>query len=273
MTEPYKRPTESGRPCPFKQRTFPEVRRDKFDEGVVLSKNEFAARAIARESPFIAADTESAAELDNDLKLAIEYIHSRGARIIRDRMERLQLLRKIAKSLEPMRAAANQFKSWTAATIAMPFNTPLTAAIIDAMQWPDVDLPLRYLKGFPVVGSVPDSGVFRRDTQLADTPFDEFMAANTAMVKGISERIKNNAAKPDTESVERIEAAWARTKEEIDEGLVGQPLSRAQMDRKYKRGKWRCIGRGAIRQKGKWRGASTMASDRSTMRLQPCSSG
>ena len=252
-TEPYKRPTESRRTCPFKQRAFPEVRRDKFDEGVILSKNEFAARAIARESPFIAADNESAAELDNDLKLAIEYIHSRGAGIVRDRMERLQLLRRIAKSLEPMRAAANQCKSWTAATIAMPFNIPFTAAIIDAMRWPDVDLPLRYLKGFPVVGSVPDSGVFRPDTQLADTPFDEFMAANTAMVKGISERIKNNAAKSDADSVERLEAAWARTKEEIDEGLVGRPLSRAQMDRKYKRGKWRCIGRGAIMQKGKWR--------------------
>ena len=31
------------------------------------------------------------------------------------------------------------------------------------------------------------------------------------------------------------------------------PYSRARMDKRYKRGRWRCIGRNGVLQKGKWR--------------------
>lgn len=38
-------------PHPFMQRDFPEIRRDKFEPGVELSKTEFEAAALGRPDP------------------------------------------------------------------------------------------------------------------------------------------------------------------------------------------------------------------------------
>ena len=249
----YVRPTASRPFCPFTQKEFPEIRRDKFTPGQILSKSEFADESTQRMPQLASVDYEAAELLEDDLKIAIETITDLGPRIRKARAAKLAELAEIAAALEPLRSELNKHKSHTAAAIAKPFNVAFTAAIIDAMKWPDVELPVRYLKGFPVIGDIPDSGVFRADVQPAETPLDEFMAQNTVMVKAISERIEKQAKRTDPESVERRQACWQRTSEEIHEKLVAEPRSRAQMDRKYGRGKWRCLGRSAIKQKGKWR--------------------
>ena len=73
------------------------------------------------------------------------------------------------------------------------------------------------------------------------------------MVKSITEQIKRSATTGDAESHERRKQCWIRTKEEVEEGLMKGPYSRARMDKRYKRGRWRCIGRNGVLQKGKWR--------------------
>ena len=71
---PYIRPEKSRNTHPFVQTEMPEVRRDKFDEGKILSKEDFATKAIERESPFLSADRKAADALPEDLKLAIDFI-------------------------------------------------------------------------------------------------------------------------------------------------------------------------------------------------------
>ena len=252
-TEAYARPVRSRQAHPFVQRDYPEIRRDKFEPGVILSKEEFARNACARDSPFAQADEAAAAALDADLVLAIDHVNRRGARIVADRAERLEALRAVAVTLEPLRGILDACKCVTAVQIAAPFNVAWTAAIIDAMQWPDVELPLRYTQGFDVVFDVPDSGVFREERQPAEIQPADFKAANTRVVAKISEEIERSALHGDSSEKERRRQCWLRTKEEINEGLVGRPRARAWMDRKYGRGKWRCLGRNAIQQKGKWR--------------------
>ena len=204
VTDAYVRPTESRQTTPFVQKAFPEIRRDKFESGVIHSKSEFADRACNRPSPFHTADSEACEKLDKDLMVAIEYISRRGSRIIRDRADRIRVIKKISASLEPMRAMLDFHKSQTAKDIALPFNVAFTAAVIDAMQWPDVMLPVLYLKGFPVIGDIADSYVFRfDDDQHAETSMREFMSMNTIMVKSITQRLEKQAARKDPESVQR----------------------------------------------------------------------
>lgn len=50
-TGEYHRPQKGSMPHPFMQRDFPEIRRDKFEPGVELSKTEFEAAALARPDP------------------------------------------------------------------------------------------------------------------------------------------------------------------------------------------------------------------------------
>ena len=250
---PYKRPSKSRELHPFTQRAMPEIRRDKFKTGEILSKEKFAKAALRRAFPLNTADKQAAENLDEDLKIAIEKIVKLGPKIRIARKMRIKELKIIASSLEPMRKALDGEKTDCAREIASDFNSAWAAAIIDAMQWPDIDLPVRYIKGFDVIFNIPDSGVFRPDIQKAEISKQEFMANNTKMVNKITERIERANASEDPTNVERRENCWRRTKEEIEEKLVRKPRSKAQMDRKFGRGKWRCIGRSAIKQKGKWR--------------------
>ena len=232
---------------------MPEIRRDKFDEGEILSKADFADEAIARSSPFEEADQAAATDLPEDLKIAISYIAMRGKKIKADRKRRLAELRSIAALLDEMRKALDEHKCETAKEIAAPFNIAWTAAVIDAMDWPDTDLPVRYLKGFDVVFDIPDSGVFRQELQPEEIDRNKFMEDNTRMTAKIAEEIERSALSGTEEDLERRKQCWQRTKEEIVEGLVKGPYSKTRMDRKYKRGRWRPLGRNAIKQKGKWR--------------------
>ena len=250
-TAPYTRPVRSRIAQPFVQQKMPEVRRDKFAEGEILSKKKFAQEAIKRVSPLKTSDQEATNELPEDLKIAIDYVAKRGKKIRADRKKRLRVLSDLASKLTEMRHVLDEHKSDTAKDIAMPFNVAWTAAIIDAMDWPDTDLPVRYVKGFDVVFDIPDSGVFRAELQPEEISRKKFMEDNSRMTAKIAEEIERSAKDP--EQTERRKQCWIRTKQEIEEGLVHGPFSKAKMDRKYKRGRWRPLGRNAILQKGKWR--------------------
>ena len=249
----YVRPTRSRGAQPFAQRGMPEVRRDKFDDGVILDKAAFAERARSRPPPLVGADEAASKALPHDLTAAIDYVVQLGSGVREDRERRMHTLGSLADELAPMRAALDAAKSECARAIAAPFNSAWAAAVIDAMRWPDTMLPLKYVQGYDTVFDVPDTGVFVADEQPAELSAAGFREANTRMNARIASRIKSAALRADPEQRERRAQAWRRTKEEIDEGLMGPPMTRAQVDRKYARGRWRAIGRSAIKQKDKWR--------------------
>ena len=232
---------------------MPDIRRDKFREGVTESKQDFARYACKRASPFATADSDASEALDDDLKIALDIVVARGSKIAGDRKARMKRLRSIAATLEPMRHTIDSYKCTESKEISAQFNVAWAAAVVDALDWPDVELPARYIDGFDVVFDVSDSGVFIASDEPASIHKAEFEANNTRMVTTITNEITRSGMSSDPEERERRSQCWKRTKAEIEEGLVRPPLSRAQMDRKYKRGKWRCLGRNAILQKEKWR--------------------
>ena len=80
------------------------------------------------------------------------------------------------------------------------------------------------------------------------------MRGNTRMTAHIQRSLEKEAEGEDTdERAERRAQCWKKTKQETASGLVSKPRSKAQIDRKYGRGKWRPLRRSAIKQKGKWR--------------------
>ena len=141
------------------QRGMPDIRRDKFEANVILDKEEFAHQAIARQSPFIGADASASGELPKDLRIAISKSVQRRSEIVHDREERLVQLRQLTARLEPLRARLDACKCATAMQIAAKFSVAWTSAVIDAMQWPDIELLLRYVKGHETVFNIRDSGV------------------------------------------------------------------------------------------------------------------
>jgi hypothetical protein len=251
--EPYERPLKSREMHPFVQRDFPEIRRDKFEPGQILDKYEFAQRAIERVNPLVQADAHASAALDADLKIAIDTVAAEGAGIVAKRRKRMAELRRLASALEPLRATLDGMKCEQAAAIAADFNVAWASALIDSMRSPDVRMPYLYVTGFPVVFDIADSGLFKADEQPAEISQRDFEAGNTRMISTIEDEITKSATTGTDEQRERRKQCWIRTQEELDEGLIFGPYSRAQLDRWYGRGKWRCLGRNAILQKAKWR--------------------
>ena len=153
--------------------------------------------------------------------------------------------------LEPLREVLDGIKLPCARLIADEFNVAWTVVALEAIQWPDDELALRYIIGFPVVFDIPDSGVFREIVEPALISETEFMATNVEMNRSIKQSLSKTPA--GEEEKERTAMCWKRTKEEIEAGLVFGPMSGAQLDRKYGRGKWRAMKRSAIVQGDKVR--------------------
>ena len=63
--------TTGGSAHPFVQLKFPDVRRDKFQEGVILGKDDFAQRACARRSSLAEADSNAAESIDAPFSLRV----------------------------------------------------------------------------------------------------------------------------------------------------------------------------------------------------------
>ena len=245
-TGEYRRPQRSSMPHPFMQREFPEIRRDKFTPGVTLDKSDFEAAAVARPDPLQGAEAAATADMSPDLLAAIDYVTACGPEIVGERDRRMKRLRVIANLLEPLRGVLDSLKSPCARVIADEYNVAWTIVALEAIHWPDDGLALGYITGFPVAFDIPDSGVFREIDEPAQTSEAEFMASNIQMNRSI----KQSLSKPPSseEDKERAEMCWKRTQEEIDAGVVFGPVSGAQLDRKYGRGKWRAIKRSAILQ-------------------------
>ena len=256
VREKYERPRTSRGSHPFIQSKFPEIRRDKFEPGKELSMAEFVREAIRRPPPLEEEAKRAMADVQGDLAAAIDYICERGTQVIADRKERMLKLRRMAAELLDLRKALDACKSEGAQEIAGTFNVAWTAACMDAMgeAWPDKSLALHYVIGFPVVFDIPDSGVYKAETKAAEISPAEFMRGNTRMTAHIQRSLEKEAEGEDTdERAERRAQCWKKTKQETASGLVSKPRSKAQIDRKYGRGKWRPLRRSAIKQKGKWR--------------------
>ena len=84
----YVRPTRSRGAQPFAQRGMPEVRRDKFDDGVILDKAAFAERARSRPPPLVGADEAASKALPHDLTAAIDYVVQLGSGVREERTGR-----------------------------------------------------------------------------------------------------------------------------------------------------------------------------------------
>ena len=90
-------------------------------------------------------------------------------------------LSRIAESLRPLdaelKAAAQRPPHVT--ILAQGVHVALFCALVDALDWPDTELPTAFLTGLPVLGRIPDSGVFRllHDTQPEAT-FDKTYSTN-----------------------------------------------------------------------------------------------
>lgn len=218
--------------------------------------------------------------LPRDLDAAVEFVWMWGPHVVAERARRLELFRSVALALEPLSHMLSNMMSPDARFIARAMalsmlrrqdpaaslddvgdelcapHFALWCAVLDSMQWPHTMLVHQMVHGFPTVGDVPDSGIWRLCDRPADRPFSEFSADNISWIARCRRRIIS-AARADPE---RAAACWQRTLEEQASGLILGPFSLSQLNQPrmsgfpaFGYGNWRPLPRFAIMQKKKWR--------------------
>lgn len=273
-SEPYIRPSEPNHLAPLDQASQHPIFPAASDCG---SPEEFASAALLRPHPAAAP----APALPHDLERAVVYTWSLGSACQPERRRRLRIFEGVSTSLRMFSCELDALLSPSARAIARAMaldlrrriepqlsiadihedeshgvHLALLAAILDALAWPDISLLKCLVRGFPIVGMIPDSHVWRPLERPASKPFPEFAATNAAWVLACRQRVLA-AARRDPEMAQ---ACWARTVEESHSGLIHGPFHINDLNQRpgtweyaFGFGKWRPMPRFAISQKDKWR--------------------
>lgn len=270
----YSRPTTKQSLAPFDQAsqhpTFPSASQHG-------SPEEFIRDAVLKPHPAASPDLM----LPYDLECAVQFVWRLGSQCAAERQRRMCIFQHVSASLRPLSRSIEELMSPSARAIARAMaldigrrtipslalsdvgvdelhciHYALLAAVLDALQWPDSDLLRCLVRGFPVVGSIPDSGVWRPVIRPAAMPFSAFAKTNASWVYACRQRVLA-AARRDPDMAR---ACWRRTLEESLTGLISGPFSISDLNQRpgvwehaYGFGCWRPMPRFAITQKNKWR--------------------
>ena len=154
-----------------------------------------------------------------------------GPRLEAWRRERVGWLRHLASSLRSISLVVAGLMPPTVRRIAAEVNTAFMAALVDGLGWLDRELVQRFVHGFPIVGPVPDSGVYRRlrDTpgHEADARFASFKSTAALWNGRLHLRLASRASFSDIHLADPRALAdavvAAKTKEERAKGVVVGP--------------------------------------------------
>ena len=160
-------------------------------------------------------------------------------------------------SAEAVAASLSGMSTWLAGLAAgsphehlvQGVHLAFIAAWCDAAEWPDVDFVRNWVFGFPIVGDIPDSGLFRPQETPASSPPSTFSpAANTEWTDEVLRRVTASARSATGDSERVLRAVHAQTRKEACKGYIKGPLTRGQLNAKFVRNKYRVMVRFGIEQ-------------------------
>eukprot|EP00973_Karenia_brevis_P059072 8225609-Karenia_brevis.AAC.1 len=113
------------------------------------------------------------------------------------------------------------------------------------MNWPDLGLPSCLVFGFPIVGDILPTGIFRPILPSERTSKDSLLGQ--AAVTYIDDMCSDT--RPHRFARQILEV----TQQEIEMGLCSPLVDRHYLDQKYGAGQWRPMPRHVVYQSGKYR--------------------
>ena len=184
----------------------------------------------AADLPFLPDSRLRATALPQDIQLAIGVATRRQDGLAHLRRAQCAILRRHANRLRPVSRRINlALMPPSVLWIAADFNTAFVAVATAAIGWLDTTLAERFVYGFPVVGPIPDSGVYRllpEPTAAADAAarYERFQATAAAWTRTQAARL-TAARMSNPQQLKADMAVAAKTAKEKAKGLVRGPYS------------------------------------------------
>ena len=168
-------------------------------------------------------------------------LHQRLPKWRRNRLQSIRAIRNNLNSLDSFLKSTNPMCE-SAANLenkARQVHVAMLCLFCDALHHADVDVPANYLRGFPVSGIIPDSGVLRPLPHSDDSVQEFWRKYNATMItnadwaaqlgRSLSSQVKFGS--PSQKHM--AEVVWKMTKDEIAAGYAGRPLTLRMLQHKY----------------------------------------
>ena len=143
-------------------------------------------------------------------------------------------LRCISRALTPLRQWLCGAQCDSAQRVASAKDAAFVACMTALLRWPDRNQAISFIQGFPIVGEIPRTGIFREILPKDVEDVHAWLGDDAAR------RVDEIMSKGPPRFVSEI---WTVTQQEIDKGFCSQPLTRADVDKRFGRGGWRPLER------------------------------
>ena len=148
------------------------------------------------------------------------------------------ILRTVARALLPLEEALGIHRVDSAKRVAQGKRPALMACLTVLLRWPDVSQPRQLILGYPIIGELNYSGIFRTVPGKPMPCLSQWFADGQAAVDRIM------ASRPPL----HYEDIYMTAREEQDKGFCSEFMSRSQMDSLFGPGQWRPLERFIIKQ-------------------------
>ena len=198
-----------------------------------LGKEEHMRCSLELPTPFVARDWP-----ELDIGFVLDGIRVWRGALPRWTQRLRNALKKMAAALSPVEDALSRWRVLSATQVAATKKPAFISAMACLLRWPDLAQGQQLLLGYPIVGDIDPSGVFR-SVQPRDAPDLSDWLSDAANV--VDQLV---SSRPPRFSAEIL----ATTKEEIQKGFCSELRPRESLDAKFGRGRWRPMERFLIKQ-------------------------
>ena len=129
------------------------------------------------------------------------------------------------------------------------------SALIHLVRWPDWQLPALFTRGVKVAGDIEPSNVYPRVASAA-------VESEHSLLDSTEADKWNESLAKDFKPSDLDDEVYKTAQEQNGRGLLSKPMTKAQVDLFFGRGRWKGIRRRGINQHGKCRGVDNARSSK-----------
>ena len=215
--------------------------------------------ALRQASPFPLAVDHARQDLQDAVRFVASF-HRQPEALHLARDARTKAFNSFAIRLENTEHALRMlFRPNVRAVLGPQSKIALTAAMLRTAGSPDWAFTACQLGGFPVIGDIPDSGMFRTIERPAEECFAELCHARHN--EEVARRLRSMGASASGEAAQALAYITRKTREEVSNPrcVAAGPFTMDQIDSIYGKREWRCLEGFPVRQgfdkqgRPKWR--------------------
>jgi len=149
------------------------------------------------------------------------------------------IVKTVVTAVQPLNQALTSFRSEASKRVAGAKNPAFLSLCTALLRWPDTRQPLHMVQGYPIVGDMEATGIFRPVDPGPEAAMDDWLGPNAI----------NAVDRIVTSRPPRFHAdILATTKDEMAKGFCSELRTRLWFDKHYGAGAWRPLERFIIQQ-------------------------